>query len=121
MTTTFSPSELSYASQPLAHSTQSKPFGESLLRSDARAALAYRDIGLETGVAQGTIGSARVIVEGAGGSTEIWAAVRGEVEDLDETQGEGMGKVVVNVEWSVDTLIVLSSSREEVGKMMQNY
>ena len=121
MATTFSPSELSYAAHPLSHSTQSKPFGESLLRSDARAALAYRDIGLETGVAQGTIGSARVIVEGAGGSTEIWAAVRGEVEDLNETDGEGMGKVVVNVEWSVVAFLFSSSPCDDILTKMQNY
>ena len=121
MTTTFSPSELSYAAHPLSHSTQSKPFGESLLRSDARAALAYRDIGLETGVAQGTIGSARVIVDGAGGSTEIWAAVRGEVEELAETDGEGMGKVVVNVEWSVESITVFSSPCGQFEIKMQSY
>ncbi|GAA5907425.1 hypothetical protein JCM6882_003857 [Rhodosporidiobolus microsporus] len=100
----FSPAELSFAQVPLTHSTEaSHPDDDVPLRPDGRLPLQYRDIVLQTGVsqAQGALGSARVVVEdaagtGGGSSTEIWAGVRGEVENMEEGQ-EG-GKVVVALE-----------------------
>lgn len=90
----FSPSELSYTSTPL--SASSTP----LFRTDARTPLTYRDIVLDTHVVEGTIGSAKVVIGGLGGYTEVWAGVRGEVEDLPkDAEGEGHGRVVVSVEW----------------------
>ncbi|GAA5968659.1 hypothetical protein JCM11641_007715 [Rhodosporidiobolus odoratus] len=101
----FSPSELSFASVPLSHtSTLDQLDDDDLpLRPDGRTPLQYRDIILQTGVsqAQGALGSARVTVEdaagtGGGGLTEIWAGVRGEVETME--QGQQGGKVVVALE-----------------------
>ncbi|GAA6036320.1 hypothetical protein JCM8097_001664 [Rhodosporidiobolus ruineniae] len=100
----FSPAELSFAQVPLTHSSATAhPSDEPPLRPDGRLPLQYRDLVLQTGVsqAQGALGSARVVVEDAAGtaggqSTEIWAGVRGEVENMDEGQ-EG-GKVVVSLE-----------------------
>ncbi|BGP19502.1 hypothetical protein JCM10213_006322 [Rhodosporidiobolus nylandii] len=101
----FSPAELSFAAVPLSHSAGAATGldDEAPLRADGRTPLQYRDIVLQTGVsnAQGALGSARVVVEDAagtsgGGSTEIWAGVRGEVENMEDGQ-EG-GRVVVALE-----------------------
>ena len=93
---------------PLASSTSATSV-EPLLRADGRQPLAYRDIVLATNVsqAQGALGSAKVQIGGAGGETEVWAGVRGEVEDVavgagDEqsaARGDQGGRVVVSIEW----------------------
>ncbi|GAA5824758.1 hypothetical protein JCM11251_005329 [Rhodosporidiobolus azoricus] len=111
----FSPAELSYAQVPLSHSTTtSHPDDDAPLRPDGRLPLQYRDLILQTGVsqAQGALGSARVVVEdaagtGGGGSTEIWAGVRGEVENMEE--GQAGGKVVVALEFAPTALPSLRS------------
>jgi exosome complex RNA-binding protein Rrp42 (RNase PH superfamily) len=100
MAALFSSAELSYSTNPLIATSKSS------LRSDARQPLAYRDIILQTSIAQPAIGSARIIVDSLAGSTEICAGVRGEVEDISQDQSDdpanpGMGKVVVSVEWYV--------------------
>lgn len=115
----YSTAELSYGSLPLASTSSSSKQAtillETPLRSDAREPLSYRDIILETTVSDGAIGSARVVVESIQGSTEIWAGVRGEVEDIildDASDHNGMGKVVVSVEWYV-CVCYLSHALEE--------
>lgn len=98
----FSPAELSYTSVPLASSSIPSNAVSIPLRADAREPLSYRDVILETDVSHGTLGSAKVVVGGAGGYTEVWAGVKGEVENVelgDEDEGAGAGKVVVSVEW----------------------
>jgi len=101
----FSPSELSYSSVPLSFSSSlTHPSDDQPLRPDGRLPLQYRDITLQTGVsqAQGALGSARVMVEDSsgtagGGSTEIWAGVRGEIENV--VDGQTGGRIVVGLEW----------------------
>ena len=78
------------------------------LRADAREPLSYRDVVLETGVSLGTLGSAKVVVGGPGGYTEVWAGVKGEVENVEQSAEDasaGAGKVVVSVEWSVRAVL----------------
>jgi hypothetical protein len=90
MSSLFSPSELSYTSHPL--------LTPSLTRSDARSPTSFRPISLSTSISNNTLGSSKVSVSSAlgGGVTEVWAGVRGEVEDCVEGGG---GRVVVAVEW----------------------
>lgn len=103
----FSHAELTFAQVPLSHSAATAhPSDDAPFRPDGRTPLQFRDIILQTGVsqAQGALGSAKVVAEdaagaGGGSSTEVWAGVRGEVENMDEEQ-EG-GKVVVSLEWCV--------------------
>ncbi|GAA5829847.1 hypothetical protein JCM5353_003431 [Sporobolomyces roseus] len=100
----FSPSELSYSSVPLSFSSSlTHPSDDQPLRPDGRLPLQYRDITLQTGVsqAQGALGSARVMVEDSsgtagGGSTEIWAGVRGEIENV--VDGQTGGRIIVGLE-----------------------
>ncbi|BGP34847.1 hypothetical protein JCM10296v2_006671 [Rhodotorula toruloides] len=100
----FSHAELTFAQVPLSHSAATAhPSDDAPLRTDGRTPLQFRDIILQTGVsqAQGALGSAKVVVEdaagaGGGSSTEVWAGVRGEVENMDE-EHEG-GRVVVSLE-----------------------
>ncbi|GAA5853321.1 hypothetical protein JCM8547_000283 [Rhodosporidiobolus lusitaniae] len=111
----FSPAELSFTQIPLSHSSATSYANDEVpLRPDGRSPLQYRDLVLQTGVsqAQGALGSARVVVEDAGGtgggaSTEVWAGVRGEVETMEEGQ-EG-GKVVVSLEGAPTALPSLPS------------
>ncbi|GAA5924740.1 hypothetical protein JCM1841_004133 [Sporobolomyces salmonicolor] len=111
----FSPSELSFSSVPLTFSSSlAHPDDDVPLRPDGRLPLQYRDIILQTGVsqAQGALGSAKVVVEdaaGAGGgeSTEIWAGVRGEVENVQE--GQDGGRVVVSLECAPTALPSLNA------------
>ncbi|GJN93160.1 hypothetical protein Rhopal_006207-T1 [Rhodotorula paludigena] len=88
----FSPAELTFAQVPLTHSAAAAhPDDEVPLRLDGRTPLQYRDLVLETGVsqAQGALGSAKVSIEdaagaGGGGTTEVYAGVRGEIETMSE-------------------------------------
>lgn len=101
----FSPAELSFSAVPLSFSSSTAhPAEEQPLRPDGRLPLQYRDIILQTGVsqAQGALGSAKVIVEDSAGtagaaSTEVWAGVRGEIENV--ISGQTGGKIVVGLEW----------------------
>lgn len=74
------------------------------LRADGRPLKAYRNVELETGVAPLANGSARVNVgregENTGGGTEVIAASKLEVEDLDEDGVEG-GRMICTVSWLV--------------------
>ncbi|GAA5995432.1 uncharacterized protein JCM10292_005169 [Rhodotorula paludigena] len=100
----FSPAELNFAQVPLTHSAATAhPDDEVPLRPDGRTPLQYRDLVLETGVsqAQGALGSAKVSIEdaagaGGGGTTEVYAGVRGEIETMNE--GQDGGRIVVSVE-----------------------
>lgn len=105
----FSPAELTFAQVPLTHSAATAhPDDEVPLRPDGRTPLQYRDLVLETGVsqAQGALGSAKVSIEdaagaGGGGTTEVYAGVRGEIETMNE--GQDGGRIVVSVEWYVQS------------------
>jgi exosome complex component RRP42 len=108
MTSLFSTSELSFVSVPLSTSSAPATSVDPLLRADGRLPLAYRDILLATNVsqAQGALGSAKVQIGSTGGETEIWAGVRGEVEDVtdhgeeqQQERGEQGGRIVVSIEW----------------------
>ena len=78
------------------------------LRADGRSLLDYRPIALETQVADLASGSARVSIGGAGlnglgvgggiASTEVLAAVKLEVESIDNGEAEG-GRMVCSVSW----------------------
>ncbi|KAK4703345.1 hypothetical protein P7C70_g2876, partial [Phenoliferia sp. Uapishka_3] len=108
----FSPSEVSYTSVPLA--STGVPTGSVTvpLRADAREPLSYRDVVLETSVSLGTLGSAKVTVGGPGGYTEVWAGVKGEVENVEQSAEDasaGAGKVVVSVECAPTALSTLRS------------
>jgi len=115
----FSPSELSFAQVPLSHSAAtSNPLDDPPLRLDGRTPLQYRDIVLETNVshAQGALGSAKVSLDdaagtGGGGTTEVYAGVRGEIESMDA--GSAGGRVVVSLEWCV-RLLCLQETRAGV-------
>ena len=103
----FSPAELSFSTIPLTFSSSAAQAAEEApLRPDGRLPLQYRDLILHTGVsqAQGALGSAKVVVEDAAGtagaaSTEVWAGVRGEIENVQP--GQTGGRIVVGLEWSV--------------------
>lgn len=109
MTSLFSTSELSFVSVPLSTSSSTPATSvDPLLRADGRQPLAYRDIVLATNVsqAQGALGSAKVQISSIGGETEIWAGVRGEVEDVTDSgeeqqheRGDQGGRIVVSIEW----------------------
>ncbi|GAA5836709.1 hypothetical protein JCM9279_007633 [Rhodotorula babjevae] len=109
----FSPSELSFAQVPLSHSAAtSNPLDDPPLRLDGRTPLQYRDIVLETNVshAQGALGSAKVSLDdaagtGGGGTTEVYAGVRGEIESMEH--GSAGGRVVVSLECAPTALPAL--------------
>jgi hypothetical protein len=83
---------------------QSSILSEPPHRADGRPLKAYRQVELETGVAPLANGSAKVSIgrEGKdiGGGTEVIAATKLEVEDLDE-EGVKDGRVVCTVSWLV--------------------
>ncbi|KAM6499401.1 Ribosomal protein S5 domain 2-type fold [Amanita muscaria] len=85
-------------------------------RTDGRPLKAYRQVELETGVAHLANGSARVSVgrEGVntGGGTEVVAATKLEVEDLDDGGIEG-GRIICSVSCSPAAYPHLSSSALE--------
>ena len=96
-TTTISKAEKSYIQTSLQ---ASQP-----LRADGRALLDYRTVLLETGVAPLANGSARLNIgkssgEGGGG-TEILAATKLEVEDIENGEGVEGGRVSCSVTWCV--------------------
>jgi len=75
------------------------------LRGDGRALTDYRTVALETGVAPLANGSVRLNIgkndhEGGGG-TEILAATKLEVEDIEHGEGVEGGRIVCSVSWSV--------------------
>ena len=73
-------------------------------RADGRPLKVYRQVELETGVAPLANGSAKVSIgregKNIGGGTEVIAATKLEVEDLDEEGVQG-GRVVCAVSWLV--------------------
>ena len=73
------------------------------LRADGRGLTDFRTVFLETGVAPLANGSARVNVGKAaqegGGGTEVIAAVKLEVEDVQFGDGIDGGRIVCNVSW----------------------
>lgn len=84
------------------------------LRADGRDLLDFRTVLLETGVAPLANGSARLnigkIAREGGGGTEILAAVKLEVEDVETGDGVDGGRVVCSVTWCVD---FISGRRED--------
>lgn len=84
------------------------------LRADGRSLKVYRNIELETGVAPLANGSARISVgregDNAGGGTQVIAASKLEVENLDEDGVEG-GRIICTVSWSV---LLQGSSQEKL-------
>jgi exosome complex component RRP42 len=79
-------------------------------RADGRSLLDFRAIALETGIAPLANGSARLNIgrahDGSGG-TEVLAASKLEVENIDEEGVEG-GRIVCTVSWSVSLFFSLS-------------
>lgn len=80
------------------------------LRADSRSLADYRTIFLETGVAPLANGSARVNVGKAaqegGGGTEVIAAIKLEVEDIQSGDGVEGGRIACNVSWCVVQAVV---------------
>ena len=78
------------------------------LRSDGRTLLDFRTVLLETGVAPLANGSARVntgkMTREGGGGTEVLAAAKLEVEDIQSGDGVDGGRVVCSVTWCVRRL-----------------
>jgi exosome complex component RRP42 len=75
------------------------------LRGDGRSLHDFRAIALETGVSPLANGSARLDigrnVHDGGGGTEILAAIKLEVEDVEDGDGIDGGRVVCTVSWYV--------------------
>ena len=73
------------------------------LRADGRGLLDFRTVLLETGVAPLANGSARLnigkMAREGGGGTEILAAVKLEVEDVQSGDGVDGGRIVCSVTW----------------------
>lgn len=78
------------------------------LRADGRGLLDFRTVLLETGVAPLANGSARLnigkMAREGGGGTEIVAAVKLEVEDVENGDGIDGGRVVCSVTWCVTSV-----------------
>jgi exosome complex component RRP42 len=82
---------------------QSSLHAPQALRVDGRSLKDYRTVFLETGIAPLANGSARVNLgknthEGGGG-TEVIAAVKLEVEDVETGDGVDGGRIVCTVLW----------------------
>jgi exosome complex component RRP42 len=75
------------------------------LRGDGRSLRDFRTIALETGVSPLANGSARLDIGrnpiDGGGGTEVLAAVKLEVEDVEDGDGVDGGRVVCTVSWYV--------------------
>jgi len=75
------------------------------LRGDGRSLHDFRTISLETGVSPLANGSARLDIgrnaHDGGGGTEVLAAVKLEVEDVQDGEGIDGGRVVCTVSWYV--------------------
>ena len=73
------------------------------LRADGRSLLDFRTVLLETGVAPLANGSARLnigkMAREGGGGTEVLAAVKLEVEDVQSGDGVDGGRVACSVTW----------------------
>lgn len=73
------------------------------LRIDGRSLHDFRTIALETGVSPLANGSARLDIgrnlQDGGGGTEVLAAVKVEVEDVENGDGVDGGRVVCTVSW----------------------
>ncbi|OBZ72768.1 Exosome complex component RRP42 [Grifola frondosa] len=98
-TASISKSERSYI--------QSSLLAPTPLRADGRSLLDYRTVLLETGVAPLANGSAKLNIgkmshEGGGG-TEVLAAVKLEVEDVELGDGADGGRVACSVAWCVQS------------------
>ena len=78
------------------------------MRADGRSLLDYRTVFLETGVAPLANGSAKINIgkapQDGGGGTEILAATKLEVEDVETGDGVDGGRLVCTVTWCVRLL-----------------
>lgn len=92
---------------------------EPPLRADGRSLLDYRTVFLETGVAPLANGSAKLNIGKApqegGGGTEILAATKLEVEDVETGDGVDGGRLVCTVTWCVRLLIPPEAIRSFFG------
>lgn len=73
-------------------------------RADGRSLLEFRAVALETGVAPLANGSARLNIgrsHDGGGGTEVLAASKLEVENINEEGGVDGGRIVCTVSWFV--------------------
>lgn len=72
-------------------------------RGDGRSLYDFRTIALETGVSPLANGSARLDIgrstNDGGGGTEVLAAVKLEVEDVEDGDGVDGGRIVCTVSW----------------------
>jgi hypothetical protein len=95
--TSFSKAEKSYVQTSLLLTLP--------LRGDGRSLHDFRTISLETGVSPLANGSARLDIgrnaHDGGGGTEVLAAVKLEVEDVQDGEGIDGGRVVCTVSWYV--------------------
>ena len=84
---------------------QSSLHANPAVRADGRSLQDYRTVFLETGVAPLANGSARVNIgkspQEGGGGTEVLAAAKLEVEDVETGEGVDGGRVVCTVSWYV--------------------
>lgn len=84
MTSIISKSEAAYISSALLATP-------TPTRADGRALLDYRSISVETGVAPAANGSGRAVIGTANDATEVIAAVRLDVEDVDDSADRPFG------------------------------
>ena len=86
------------------------------LRADGRALLDFRTVLLETGVAPLANGSARLnigkMTREGGGGTEVLAAVKLEVEDIESGDGVEGGRIMSSVTWCVNVCALGSWIRQ---------
>ena len=84
------------------------------VRADGRSLTDYRTIFLETGVAPLANGSARLNLgkspQEGGGGTEVIAATKLDVEDIENGEGVEGGRVVCTVSWCVPYFMTLLCS-----------
>jgi len=98
-----SKSEISYI--------QSSLLADEPLRSDGRSLLDFRPIQLATGIVAQANGSARVNISG----TEIIAAAKLEVEDVESEEGVDGGRISCSVLWFVIPIFITPVYYNEDG------
>ena len=83
---------------------QSSLRADPVVRADGRGLQDFRAIAIETGVVPLANGSVRINIgtnSEAGGGTEILAAAKLEVEDIETGEGVEGGRVTCSVSWCV--------------------
>jgi len=104
VTTNFDMATISFSKAEKSY-VQTSLLSTPALRGDGRSLHDFRAIALETGVSPLANGSARLDIGrnayDGGGGTEILAAVKLEVEDVENGDGIDGGRIVCTVCWSV--------------------